>query len=310
MKKIICVLASLALLGGANVFAKGLGLGALSKNLTAITGGGKPSEGTIPEGRDILPAIWSAAQPTGDNDPSKILDSDVWLSGADVGSGTYEISQYFLMKAIIGTTVQNSKVSIKADGSKFTVETTLLENVSDGGNGDHIQGSSGGMTQLAKMMAEEITKKLALSDDEYAEISKKAYADLYVINSVVATSTNVLKSKLWLKQHPAEGTETEAQIKVTSVDLSKLDGYSYRVDGTIYMGSGGGAKVNKLHTISAYFYTNNDAVIDWKADDIKTVSGKISSIKYSFPTSTMKTAGLASDGISDYFGISSVNIKE
>lgn len=308
MKKIICVLASLAVLGGANVFAKGLGLGSLSKNLTGITGGGKASEGTIPEGRDILPAIWQAAQPTDDGDQSKILDSAIWLSGADVGNGTYEITQYFLLKAMIGTTEQDSKVSVKVDGSKFTVETTLLENVSDGGNGEHIQGSSSGMTQLAKAFCNSISDTLKLSDDEYAEIGKKAYADLYVINSVVATSTNVLKSKLWLKQHPAEGAETKAQIKITAVDLSKLDGYSYRVDGISQMGNGGG-KGNKYHTIRVYFYTNNDAVIDWKAGDVKTVSGKISSINYSFPDSVSKAAGF-NDGITDFNGVSSVNITE
>lgn len=300
MKKIICVLASLAVLGGANVFAKGLGLGSLSKNLTGITGGGKASEGTIPEGRDILPAIWQAAQPTDGGDQSKILDSAIWLSGADVGNGTYEITQYFLLKAMIGTTEQDSKVSVKVDGSKFTVETTLLENVSDGGNGEHIQGSSSGMTQLAKAFCNSISDTLKLSDDEYAEIGKKAYADLYVINSVVATSTNVLKSKLWLKQHPVEGAETQAEIKITQVDVSKKDGYSYKVDGKYQVGKG-----LKYHSIFVSFYTNNDAVIEWNPDEYKTVKGKIDSISYTFPSSTNKLAGF-----DDVSGVSSVSITE
>ncbi|WP_288506347.1 hypothetical protein [uncultured Treponema sp.] len=59
MKKTFFALVVFLMLCVAAVSAKSSGLGSLGKNLSALSGNAKPAEGTVPEGREILPAIFA-----------------------------------------------------------------------------------------------------------------------------------------------------------------------------------------------------------------------------------------------------------
>lgn len=65
MKKTFVASVVFLMLCLAAVSAKSSGLGSLGKNLSALSGNAKAAEGTIPEGREILPAIFAVMSSDG-----------------------------------------------------------------------------------------------------------------------------------------------------------------------------------------------------------------------------------------------------
>lgn len=303
MKKIIGFTTALVLLSSL-CFARGSGLGALSKNLSSLSGSAKTATGTIPEGREILPAIYQAVQPAESEENSKILESDIQLSKIDFGTGSYEIIQSVLIKGKLGKTLQNSKLSVKVDGNNFNVSTLKLTNTAialDGSKGEAIEASSSGKTQLAKLICDDITKYLESSDEEYAEFAKAAYSDITVVDSIIATSTNALKAKKWVNEHSLELAAVETKFRVSKVDMSKVEGYSYYVEGYIDVGS---VFDDTRKSISVHYYTNNDAVADWSASNVKVIKGTASNVKVNYPGDDLVLIGVGK------IGLSSMTIKE
>lgn len=104
------------------VCAKGSGLGSLGKKLSALSGNAKAAEGTVPERREILPAIFAVMY----SDGSDLEKSDgvMYLSKADFDAGTYTISQKIIMKGPLGVLqCQDSEIDISVNENHFSVET-------------------------------------------------------------------------------------------------------------------------------------------------------------------------------------------
>lgn len=172
MKKTFVALVAFLMLCVAAVSAKSSGLGSLGKNLSALSGNAKPAEGTVPEGREILPAIFAVMYSDGSD--SEKSDGIMYLSKADFDAGTYTVSQKIIMKGPLGVLQrQDSEIDISVNESQFSVETKKLAtcNSDKNGNpkGDWIEATASGKSKLNKILADEISRNLNLSDKEYAE---------------------------------------------------------------------------------------------------------------------------------------------
>ena len=288
MKKIFVASVVFSMLFLAAVSAKSSGLGSLGKNLSALSGNAKAAEGTIPEGREILPAIFAVMSDDSDSEKS---DGVMYLSKADFDAGTYTICQKIIMKGPLGVLqCQDSEIDISVNENQFSVETKKLAtcNSDKNGNpkGEWIETTSSGKSKLNKMLADEISKNLNLSDEEYAEFENKAYTDFGVLQSVASTSSNKLKAKLWFKKHPAEEKSVETKILVSSVDESKAENYAYKVS-CLYV-----PLDKKLDPIIVNYYSNNDEVIDFKSDSLVEIKGKISKINFDEHSMTYKISSI------------------
>lgn len=288
MKKTFVASVVFSMLFLAAVSAKSSGLGSLGKNLSALSGNAKAAEGTIPEGREILPAIFAVMSDDSDSEKS---DGVMYLSKADFDAGTYTICQKIIMKGPLGVLQrQDSEIDISVNENQFSVETKKLAtcNSDKNGNpkGEWIEATSSGKSKLNKMLADEISKNLNLSDEEYAEFENKAYTDFGVLQSVASTSSNKLKAKLWFKKHPAEEKSVETKILVSSVDESKAENYAYKVS-CLYV-----PLDKKLDPIIVNYYSNNDEVIDFKSDSLVEIKGKISKINFDENSMTYKISSI------------------
>lgn len=289
MKKTFVASVVFSMLFLAVVSAKSSGLGSLGKNLSALSGNAKPAEGTIPEGREILPAIFAVM--SSDGSDSEKSAGVVYLSKADFDAGTYMISQKIIMKGPLGVLQrQDSEIDISVNENQFSVETKKLAtcNSDKNGNpkGEWIEATSSGKSKLNKILADEISKNLNLSDEEYAEFENKAYTDFGVLQSVASTSSNKLKAKLWFKKHPAEEKSVETKVLVSSVDESKAENYAYKVS-CLYV-----PLDKKLDPIIVNYYSNNDEVIDFKSDSLVEIKGKISKINFDEHSMTYKISSI------------------
>lgn len=289
MKKTFVASVVFSMLCAAVVSAKSSGLGSLGKNLSALSGNAKAAEGTIPEGREILPAIFAVM--SSDDSDSEKSDGVVYLSKADFDAGTYTISQKIIMKGLLGVLQrQDSEIDISVNENQFSVETKKLAtcNSDKNGNpkGEWIEATSSGKSKLNKILADEISKNLNLSDEEYAEFENKAYTDFGVLQSVASTSSNKLKAKLWFKKHPAEEKSVETKVLVSSVDESKAENYAYKVS-CLWV-----PLDKKLDPIIVNYYSNNDEVIDFKPDSLVEIKGKISKINFDEHSMTYKISSI------------------
>ncbi|MDO5773376.1 MAG: hypothetical protein Q4P16_03580 [Spirochaetales bacterium] len=94
----------------------------MGKKLSALSGNAKAAEGTVPERREILPAIFAVMY----SDGSDLEKSDgvMYLSKADFDAGTYTISQKIIMKGPLGVLqCQDSEIDISVNENHFSVET-------------------------------------------------------------------------------------------------------------------------------------------------------------------------------------------
>lgn len=135
MKKTFVALVVFLMLCVAAVSAKSSGLGSLGKNLSALSGNAKPAEGTVPEGREILPAIFAVMY--SDASGSEKSDGIMYLSKADFDAGTYTVSQKIIMKGPLGVLQrQDSEIDISVNESQFSVETKKLATCNSDKNGN------------------------------------------------------------------------------------------------------------------------------------------------------------------------------
>ncbi|WP_288750207.1 hypothetical protein [uncultured Treponema sp.] len=289
MKKTFVALVVFLMLCVAAVSAKSSGLGSLGKNLSALSGNAKAAEGTVPEGREILPAIFAVMYSDGSG--SEKSDGIMYLSKADFDAGTYTVSQKIIMKGPLGVLQrQDSEIDISVNESQFSVETKKLAtcNSDKNGNpkGDWIEATASGKSKLNKILSDEISRNLNLSDKEYAEFENKAYTDFGVLQSVASTSSNKLKAKLWFKKHPVEKKSMETKVLVSSVDESKAENYAYKVS-CLYV-----PLDKKLDPVIVNYYSNNDEVIGFNPDSIVEIKGKISKINFDEYSMTYKISSI------------------
>ena len=256
--------------------AKSMGLGSLSKNLSKLAGDSTAVTGTIPEGRELLPAVFAIID-NGNGSDDK-TSGYTYLYKADVDGGVYAIKSILFMKILGGLQKQVQDIEISEKDGTYSVNAKSIYSVPVNGSGaetgERTESMVSSRNKLNKMIGEDIEKTLALSDAEYEVFAKKAYTDLSVLQAVAMNSANKLKAKLWFKKHPVEGSDINTKALVVNIDESKVEGYSYKLSCLF------SPKDTDLKPVTIVVYTNNDEVIEYKEESMVDITGKISKISF------------------------------
>lgn len=280
MKKIITSILFVALFAAFNANAAGAAseLGdSLGKALNLFGGNAKVAKGKCSSERDILPVIFKAIEfnPTDD----RVVGGFSFLKSADTETNTYTVFQSVSFAYGKSLQSQDSEFTITTDGTEFTVETTSFVSYLIDKSGKPTSNpqsmTESAKTKLNKMIAEEIEKDFAMSDEDFAKYEDIAYTNLDVFQGVATGAKNKLKAKKWFKDHDPVGKEGTFGFMVTNVDESSRKGFDYMVNG-IYQPR----KDDGFSSILIRYYTNNEDVINYDKNSIIEIKAKIEKIEF------------------------------
>lgn len=234
----------------------------------------KIATGTIPEGREILPAVYQYVKgytvADGNFGECKFL-------ALDPINNFFRINQYIIYKSGLGYSKQLSTFEVTCEGNIFTVNALGMTNTTVNKNGKAIgpsrDASNSSISKLNEITVEQILSLLSTDDETWNNMVDMTYADINIIITSVNGAANKIKAKQYLKNHPVEGKNTDFKFIFQNVDESNIEGYAYKFTGMYNC-----PFTKEASPVFIIFYSNNDEYVEQKNGTSILAKGTINNI--------------------------------
>lgn len=253
---------------------------------------------SIPEGRELFPAVYDFATDF----------ENAWTSAQiknfDVQNDSYAVVGYAVQGKGITLHRDDYTVNIKKENGAFNVEITGYTTVACDKNGQPLPKATqmakakSSATKLAGFIVKDITDRLASwSDEEYSKKVDKVVTNPDFI-ATLAKKSSSLYVKKFIKKYNIEGKTVSFPLVLTSISENTLKNdqtfkYAMQVSGgdlpekakKEYLASGFMKENifgygNLGRETNVFFYSNNDDLIDKKEKDVMEISGTIQDITF------------------------------
>ena len=253
---------------------------------------------TIPEGRELFPAVYDFATDF----------ENAWTSAQiktfDVQNDSYAVVGYAVQGKGLTLHRDDYTVNIKKENGTFNVEITGYTTVACSKNGQPLPKATqmakakSSATKLAGFIVKDITDRLAnWSDEEYAKKVDEVVTNPDFLATLAKKSSNLYVKK-FIKKYNIEGKTVSFPLVLTSISENKLKNdqtfkYAMQISGgelpekakKEYLASGFMEKDifgygYLVRETNVFFYSNNDDLIDKKEKDVMEISGTIQDITF------------------------------
>lgn len=253
---------------------------------------------TIPEGRELFPAVYDFATDF----------ENAWTSAQiktfDVQNDSYAVVGYAVQGKGLTLHRDDYTVNIKKENGTFNVEITGYTTVACNKNGQPLPKATqmakakSSATKLAGFIVKDITDRLAnWSDEEYAKKVDEVVTNPDFL-ATLAKKSSSLYVKKFIKKYNIEGKIVSFPLVLTSISENTLKNdqtfkYAMQISGgelpekakKEYLASGFMEKDifgygNLVRETNVFFYSNNDDLIDKKEKDVMEISGTIQDITF------------------------------